>query len=81
MKDVSEGEEPAQRLFRFPFGSCSPEGVAAANAAGSVVIQWDVVSGDPDGTSAATIERNVLSRVRAGSSERVDMATARLPEL
>lgn len=58
---------PARRLFRFPFGSCSPEGVAAANAAGSVVIQWDVVSGDPDGTLAATIERNVLSRVRAGS--------------
>jgi peptidoglycan/xylan/chitin deacetylase (PgdA/CDA1 family) len=57
----------AMRLFRFPYGSCSPAGVAAANAAGSVVIQWDVVSGDPDGTSAATIQRNVLGAARPGS--------------
>lgn len=57
----------AMRLFRFPFGSCTPAGVAAANAAGSVVIQWDVVSGDPDGTGAATIARNVLGGVRPGS--------------
>ena len=55
------------RLFRFPYGSCSPVGIAAANAVGSVIIQWDVVSGDPDGTSAAIIERNVLSAVRPGS--------------
>ena len=55
------------RLFRFPYGSCSPTAIAAANAAGSVIIQWDVVSGDPDGTSAATIARNVIPRVRPGS--------------
>ncbi len=58
---------PPVRLFRFPYGSCAPAGVAAANAAGSVIIQWDVVSGDPDGTSARLIERNVLSAVRPGS--------------
>ena len=57
----------AMRLFRFPYGSCSPVAIAAANAAGSVVIQWDVVSGDPDGTLATTIERNILSAVRPGS--------------
>jgi peptidoglycan/xylan/chitin deacetylase (PgdA/CDA1 family) len=58
---------PVYRFFRFPYGSCAPDGAAAANAAGSVIIQWDVVSGDPDGTSAATIERNVIPRVRPGS--------------
>ncbi len=55
------------RLFRFPYGSCAPSGVAAANAVGSVVIQWDTVSGDPDGTSARAIIRNVFSTVRPGS--------------
>ena len=55
------------RLFRFPYGSCAPSGVAAANAIGSVVIQWDTVSGDPDGTSARAIIRNVFSTVRPGS--------------
>ena len=61
--------EPAARprLFRFPYGSCSEQGLVAANGIGSVVIQWDVVSGDPDGTPAATITRNVLSGVRPGS--------------
>lgn len=61
------GRAPAHRLFRFPFGSCSAEAAAAANAAGSVVIQWDVVSGDPDGTAAKTIVRAVLAGVRPGS--------------
>jgi peptidoglycan/xylan/chitin deacetylase (PgdA/CDA1 family) len=56
-----------QRLFRFPYGSCSEQGLIAANGVGSVVIQWDVVSGDPDGTPAAIIVRNVLSGVRPGS--------------
>ncbi len=55
------------RLFRFPYGSCTPAGAATVNAIGSVVIQWDVVSGDPDGTSARAIERNVFSGVRPGS--------------
>ena len=55
------------RLFRFPYGSCTASGVAAANAIGSVVIQWDTVSGDPDGTSARSIVRNVFSTVRPGS--------------
>ena len=55
------------RLFRFPYGSCAPSGVAAANAIGSVVIQWDTVSGDPDGTSARAIIRNVFSTVKPGS--------------
>ncbi len=55
------------RLFRFPYGSCTPSGVAVVNAIGSVVIQWDTVSGDPDGTSAKAIERNVFATVKPGS--------------
>jgi peptidoglycan/xylan/chitin deacetylase (PgdA/CDA1 family) len=58
---------PPMRLFRFPYGSCAPADVAAVNAIGSVVIQWDTVSGDPDGTSAKAIIRNVFSTVRSGS--------------
>jgi peptidoglycan/xylan/chitin deacetylase (PgdA/CDA1 family) len=61
-------DHPGQpRLFRFPYGSRSEQGLIAANGIGSVVIQWDVVSGDPDGTPAAIIARNVLSGVRPGS--------------
>ncbi len=55
------------RLFRFPYGSCTPATSAAVNALGSVIIQWDTVSGDPDGTSARAIVRNVFSTVRPGS--------------
>jgi peptidoglycan/xylan/chitin deacetylase (PgdA/CDA1 family) len=64
---ASAGRPSLPRLFRFPYGSCSADGIAEANRIGSVIIQWDVVSGDPDGTSAALIERNVLSGVRSGS--------------
>jgi peptidoglycan/xylan/chitin deacetylase (PgdA/CDA1 family) len=55
------------RIFRFPYGSCSETSLAAANTAGEVVIQWDVVSGDPDGTPARAIIRNVMAHVRPGS--------------
>ena len=55
------------RLFRFPYGSCEANGAEVANAVGSVVIQWDTVSGDPDGTSAANIEANVMRTLKPGS--------------
>lgn len=55
------------RLFRFPYGSCEANGAAAANAVGSVIIQWDTVSGDPDGPSAADIESNVMRTLKPGS--------------
>ncbi|WP_334174648.1 polysaccharide deacetylase family protein [Pseudoxanthobacter sp.] len=60
---------PVERLnlFRFPFGSCSAGSLAAANAAGEVVIQWDVVSGDPANIPAAAIVDNVMRQVRPGS--------------
>jgi peptidoglycan/xylan/chitin deacetylase (PgdA/CDA1 family) len=55
------------RLFRFPYGSCAENGAAVANALGSVVIQWDTVSGDPDGPSARDIESNVMRTIKPGS--------------
>ena len=61
------GKGEPMRLFRFPYGSCEAAGAAAANAIGSVVIQWDVVSGDPDGTSARAITANVLGGAKPGS--------------
>jgi peptidoglycan/xylan/chitin deacetylase (PgdA/CDA1 family) len=63
------GSAPAlpMRLFRFPYGSCAAEGAAAANAVGSVIIQWDTVSGDPDGPSATAIESNVMRTLKPGS--------------
>lgn len=60
-------ENPGPRLYRFPYGSCSAESLKAANDAGAVVIQWDVVSGDPGGTSAKTLTSRVVSGVRPGS--------------
>lgn len=60
-------ETPGPRLYRFPYGSCSAESLKAANDAGAVVIQWDVVSGDPGGTSAKTLTNRVLSQVKPGS--------------
>ncbi|MGH2341992.1 polysaccharide deacetylase family protein [Segnochrobactraceae bacterium EtOH-i3] len=60
-------ENPGPRLYRFPYGSCSAESLKAANDAGAVVIQWDVVSGDPGGTSAKALTSRVVSQVKPGS--------------
>ncbi len=61
------GGRRTTRLFRFPYGSCSSSALAAANAVGAIVIQWDTVSGDPDGTPGKTIQRNVMTHIRPGS--------------
>ncbi|MCX5493197.1 polysaccharide deacetylase family protein [Kaistia dalseonensis] len=55
------------RLFRFPYGSCSPESLAAVSALGQTPIQWDVVSGDPSGIAAAPMAKAVLAEVKPGS--------------
>jgi peptidoglycan/xylan/chitin deacetylase (PgdA/CDA1 family) len=55
------------RLFRFPYGSCEAGGAATVNGLGSVIIQWDTVSGDPDGPSATAIESNVMRTLKPGS--------------
>lgn len=55
------------RLFRFPYGTCSQAALDSANAVGEIVIQWDVVSGDPANIGAAAIVANVMRQVKPGS--------------
>ena len=55
-------------LFRFPFGSCHAEGLAAAANAGLMAIQWDVSTGDPaPSQSARAIADAMIRQVRPGS--------------
>ena len=55
-------------LFRFPYGSCSPESLAYVNQRGYRAIQWDVDSGDPWlPMSGARMAKGVLARVKPGS--------------
>jgi peptidoglycan-N-acetylglucosamine deacetylase len=59
---------PSLRLFRFPFGACHPEGLAAVSEQGMTAIQWDVSTGDPSPSqSAAAIANVMVSRTRPGS--------------
>lgn len=54
--------------FRFPYGTCGAEALAAVAESGLTAIQWDVVSGDADRrATAAGIVEGVLTRVRPGS--------------
>lgn len=58
----------APKLFRFPFGACHAEALAAVARAGQLAIQWDVVTGDPDrNQTAAGIARAVLAEAKPGS--------------
>ena len=55
-------------LFRFPFGACNANAMAAVNGAGMMAIQWDVSSGDPSPLmSAEAIVQATLAGVRPGS--------------
>jgi peptidoglycan/xylan/chitin deacetylase (PgdA/CDA1 family) len=63
--DQSSG---APALFRFPYGTCSPEALAWVNAHGLAAIQWDVVSGDPDpNIDAARMTEAVVGQAQPGS--------------
>ncbi len=56
------------RLFRLPFGWADRQTLEALQSLGLVVIQWDVVTGDPDpGISARDILKAVHDRTRNGS--------------
>ena len=58
----------APKLFRFPFGACAPEGLAVANDAGLLAIQWDISTGDPAPTTTANdIAQAMIQRARPGS--------------
>lgn len=55
---------PQPKLFRFPYGTCSPETLRLVNRLGLAAIQWDVVSGDPGGIAPT---RELLKAIRPGS--------------
>ncbi len=55
-------------LFRFPYGVCSPEAMAAVNDAGLLAIQWDVSTGDPSPLqSARAIADRMVHGAKPGS--------------
>ena len=58
----------APRLFRFPFGTCTPEALGQVAEQGLRAIQWDVVTGDPAPKQTASgIVSTVLGQVKPGS--------------
>ncbi len=67
-KPAFQNAAPQQRLFRFPFGACTPEAITAVESYGLRAVQWDVSSSDPwRGQSRGGIVTSVLKRVRPGS--------------
>lgn len=67
---VQKRDQPPPRmsLFRFPFGACNSEALAAVNDRGLMAIQWDVSSADPwKGMTADKMVKHVLARTRPGS--------------
>lgn len=58
----------ALSLFRFPYGACSTESLAAVNKMGLAAIQWSIVTGDPaKGQTADRISRAILQQIQPGS--------------
>lgn len=67
-KLLTERFGSSPHLLRLPFGYYSPAVLQAAEASGERVIQWDVVSGDPDRhLSREQLIRNATTGVRNGS--------------
>lgn len=58
----------APRLFRFPYGTCTPEALNLLAHLGLASIQWSIVSGDasPSQTSSGII-RTVLGSMKPGA--------------
>jgi len=55
-------------LFRLPFGTYRPESLQVIARFGLIVIQWDVVSGDPDpNILAGDIVQAVITQATNGS--------------
>ncbi len=62
--------QPPERLglFRFPYGACNPQSLAAVNDAGLLAIQWDHSTGDPSpGQSAKAIANGMIRETTPGS--------------
>jgi len=58
---------PSLRLFRMPYGRCSPTALRLLNSLGLRVIQWDVSGESVGDNSLPGIARNVADKVRPGS--------------
>ncbi len=55
-------------VFRFPYGVCNAESLAAVNRLGLAAIQWNIVTGDPaPGQTAHAIARTILGQIQPGS--------------
>jgi peptidoglycan/xylan/chitin deacetylase (PgdA/CDA1 family) len=66
--DIAQRASPRPKLFRFPFGACSPEALDAVAQQGMIAVQWDVSSGDPArGETSPHMTRDVLENVKPGS--------------
>ncbi len=67
-KEQAEKIPQVPRLFRFPFGTCTPEALGMLRDLGIPAIQWNIVSGDPaKGRSAGGIAEIVLKNAGPGS--------------
>ena len=59
---------PSLTAFRFPYGACNTQSLAAVNQMGLAAIQWNIVTGDPArGQTAENIARTVLNQIQPGS--------------
>ena len=58
---------PAPRLFRLPYGRCSPSALRLLHSLGLRVIQWDVSAESAGDNSLPGMARLVADRVRPGS--------------
>lgn len=66
--DVPERIPEFPRLFRFPFGTCTPQALNLLNQLGLAAIQWSIVSGDPDrNRTPVGIVRTVLAEMKPGA--------------
>lgn len=65
---VAPGRATGPSIFRFPFGACNPQAIAAVEAAGLRAIQWDVSAGDPSRSQTAErMVHDVVQQVHPGS--------------
>ena len=62
------GAPQSMKLFRFPFGACTPQALNAVNDHGLLAIQWDLSSADPwRSMTAKKMIATVTENARPGS--------------
>ena len=65
--DAEKLVAPAPRLFRLPYGRCSPEALRLLHSLGLRVIQWDISAESAGDNSLPGLARLTADRVRPGS--------------